>query len=280
MEILQLKYFCDAAETENFSKTANKYSVPASNISQSVSRLEKEVRVKLFDRSANKITLNEQGKAFHKRIKKALECIEEAKTVLNDTGVSGEIRIKICTNRRIVTEIIEKFKGIFPEVTFTLSHDHKQNGVFDLIISDDIAVNRNLKSKILVKENIILAAKKDSSALNCSNISELENERFITMPEGSSQFEITKKLCERAGFVPNITIQSDDPYYIRKYVSMGLGIAFVPEFSWKGQFENNVECKDIAGFVRDTFVFWDDEKYMTKAVKEFLQMLSESVLYK
>ncbi|MBR2431832.1 MAG: LysR family transcriptional regulator, partial [Clostridia bacterium] len=42
MELLQLKYFCDAAETQNFSKTAKKYLVPTSNISQSIKRLEKE----------------------------------------------------------------------------------------------------------------------------------------------------------------------------------------------------------------------------------------------
>lgn len=49
MELLQLKYFCDAAETENFSKTAKKYLVPTSNISQSIKRLERELGVELFD---------------------------------------------------------------------------------------------------------------------------------------------------------------------------------------------------------------------------------------
>ena len=55
MELLQLMYFCDAAEEENFSHTAQKYQVPPSNISQSVKRLEAELGVKLFDRSANRI---------------------------------------------------------------------------------------------------------------------------------------------------------------------------------------------------------------------------------
>ena len=41
MELLQLKYFCDAAECENFSRTAEKYRVPTSNISQTVKRLDR-----------------------------------------------------------------------------------------------------------------------------------------------------------------------------------------------------------------------------------------------
>ena len=55
MELLQLKYFCDAAETENFSKTAEKYLVPTSNISQSIKRLEKELDTELFEHRANRI---------------------------------------------------------------------------------------------------------------------------------------------------------------------------------------------------------------------------------
>ena len=40
MDLLQLRYFCHAAECENFSRTAGKYNVPTSNISQMVKRLE------------------------------------------------------------------------------------------------------------------------------------------------------------------------------------------------------------------------------------------------
>jgi len=52
MELLQLTYFCDAAVTQNFSKTAQKYNVPPSNISQSIKRLERELSAPLFDRRA------------------------------------------------------------------------------------------------------------------------------------------------------------------------------------------------------------------------------------
>ena len=65
MELLQLAYFCDAAITQNFSKTAEKYSVPTSNISQSIRRLEKELSVTLFDRTANRVSLNKEGLLFY-----------------------------------------------------------------------------------------------------------------------------------------------------------------------------------------------------------------------
>ena len=58
--VLQLTYFCSAAETESFAKTAQKYGILAQGVSQSVRRLEKELGVSLFDRYANRIVLNER----------------------------------------------------------------------------------------------------------------------------------------------------------------------------------------------------------------------------
>ena len=75
MEILQLKYFCDAAQTQNFSKTAKKFLVPPSNISQTIKRLEKEVETTLFERHANKIKLNDAGLLFYKNAKTALNIL-------------------------------------------------------------------------------------------------------------------------------------------------------------------------------------------------------------
>ena len=64
MELLQMKYFYDTANSGSFTKTAEKYMVPTSSVSAAVKRLEKELGCELFDRSANKITLNDEGKSF------------------------------------------------------------------------------------------------------------------------------------------------------------------------------------------------------------------------
>jgi hypothetical protein len=40
----------------------------------------------------------------------------------------------------------------------------------------------------------------------------------------SSLYKNTVTICADAGFTPNIAIQTDDPFYVRKYIEMGLGI--------------------------------------------------------
>ena len=79
MELLQLKYFSHAAKTENFSRTAEKYIVPTSCVSASIKKLEQEIGVKLFDRSSNRIKLNEYGKILLSAVDKSEEIFKTAK---------------------------------------------------------------------------------------------------------------------------------------------------------------------------------------------------------
>lgn len=279
MELLQLQYFCSAAETENFSKTARNYGVPTSNISQSIHRLEKELSTTLFDRSANKIFLNEQGKLLYTNVKSALMLINDAKMKLCDNEkISGEIKILAETSRRIVTKAIERFQEKYPDVVFFINHSaENESDNYDLIISDKIFEQKNFKKHSLVVDKLLLAIKKDNPLVKKSRISvkDLENERFITMNNKSSLFRLTNEICHTEGFTPNIVIQSGDPDYIRKYIEMGLGVSFVPSLSWKGIFSENVEFREVSNIKRYTFAYLNTQKYISKATLSFLDTLLE-----
>ena len=127
MELLQLKYFCHAAQSCNFSKTAEKFGVPASGISQSIKRLEKELNTNLFDRKSNKIFLNESGRLFYEKANKALLLLEDAVSEISDSGTSGRIKISIAANRRIVISAIKAFMQIYPGVDFIMDYSLPEN---------------------------------------------------------------------------------------------------------------------------------------------------------
>ncbi len=277
MELLQLQYFCNAAETENFSKTARTYSVPTSNISQSIHRLESELNVILFDRSSNKLFLNEQGKLFYSHVKKALLLIHDAKTKLCDKEkITGEIKILTETNRRIVTKAIEQFQKSYKDVVFFINHSAEcATDTYDLIISDKILEKKIFSKHLLVVDSLLLAISKNNPLIKNQEIriKDLENERFIAMSNKSGLYKLTNEICNAEGFTPNIVVQSDDPDYIRKYIEMGLGISFIPSISWKDTFSDNVECRKVSGFKRHTFAYINTQKYTSKATQLFLDML-------
>lgn len=276
LELLQLTYFCDAARTENFSRTAEKYGVPTSNISQTVKRLEGELGVKLFKRTANKISLSEEGKIFYEGAKRALDALSETRSRLSSDGM-GEIRLLIQTCRRVVTNAIERYKTKFPSVSISISHNPENGTEYDFVISDTVDKPTEYEKRFLISEKIVLATKKSSTIGEKASItlSDLSNERFIAL-DGSRLSGFTDTMCREAGFEPNVVIRTDDPYYVRRYVEMGLGVALVPSVSWRGQFSEEVELLNIGEYRRDTGVFIKKGKILTNYERAFADILVDS----
>ena len=154
MELLQLRYFCDAAECENFSATAKKFFVPPSAVSQSIKRLEQELETALFIRRANRIYLSDRGAQFYAKVKDALSLLEDAKNQVRDDGVSGKVKLSIFINRRIVMETVERFSKAFPQAEiitkYNVSPDRED---FDLIITDTVPGNSPFHRHPLLHED-------------------------------------------------------------------------------------------------------------------------------
>jgi len=276
MELLQLKYFCDAAISENFSKTAKRFGVPPSDISQSVRRLERELGADLFIRKPNSITLNEKGRKFYRTVSAALRSIDDAIHSISDAVERGKIKICINSNRRVIMEVIEKFRRSYPEVEIVTTHFASPTADdFDMIIDARDDEFKTYDKIPLISEEIQLAMISSSplASIKKIDVHSLSDEPFITLSERSSLYHLTKSICRDHGFSPRIAIQSDDPFYVRKCVELGLGLCFVPKFSWEGQFSDNVILKDVSGYLRHTYVFVDPKKHLSLCSKKFIEMM-------
>jgi len=270
MELLQLKYFCDTAKTQNLSETARKYNVPTSNISRAIKRLEAELDCEFFDHLSNKIFLNEQGKIFYEKVSAALMLLDDAKIMIkeNSSLLSGEINLCCKSNRRLVIEAMEEFVKVYPKVKFKMFFGRTPMENTDIQISC-MPPPDSEKAILIVEEDVLIAMHKDNplSSKEELTISDLRNERFVIGLSLETNAE-----CKKAGFVPNIVFESNDPAYVRKYIEMGLGIAFVPSVSWRNLFSDNIVLRN-AGVKRKTYAFIPQNKHTKKSVTVFLEYL-------
>lgn len=256
MELLQLKYFCDAAETQNFSKTAKKYLVPTSNVSQSIKRLEAELGAQLFSRSANKISLNETGSKFYKSVKQALDLIGNAHQEAQGIHHPEIIKINIHITRQIVMNTIEQFQKQFPDVPLIITHATESDyNDYDIIITDK-ALDHSFAQQEIAQENLLLAYHQDTFRFDETvSVKQLEDCPFITMSSGNSLYDYTQEICHDLGFVPRIVLQSEDPFYIRKCIELGLGIAIIPELSWRGLLSDCIRLKSLGNYKRKIYIY-------------------------
>ncbi len=275
MELLQLTYFCDAAESENFSKTAEKYFVPPSNISQSVKRLEAELGVPLFSRNANRVRLNNAGRAFYEEARQALLYIEKAKAAVALNGTPESIRINIHIDRRVVMQVVERFRVAYPSIAIAVTHGSRTDlSDFDIVVSDRPTVDTDFTSERVAEEAIVLAGRQDvfPASMDAETLREMP---FITMSRGNSLYAITEEICAAIGFRPCIALESEDPFYIRKCVELGLGLAFVPALSWKGQLSRNIVMKSPVTYMRNIYVSVRRDRSTPAYVDNFRRMLVE-----
>lgn len=257
MEILQLKYFCHAAKTENFSHTAAEFNVPPSNISQSIKRLEAELGTKLFNRGHNSVILNDTGQSVYLRASKALELIDSIKSDVKKDEKKERLSVCALTNRQLIMNATEKFHTLYPETTVVISHNYNPDTDYDIIISDGDFLKTGKHRQLIVTEDIGLAVNRNNPLSKKDKIltEDLEKENFIGLNEESIMHKTAEKICSKLKLKPNVIIRSPDPFYVRKCIDLNLGVAFVPQFSWQGQFSDNVVIKNIGDFKRKTYAY-------------------------
>lgn len=283
MELLQLRYFQKVAELENVTKAARYFSVPQPSMSQSISRLEKELNAKLFERRNGKLFLNAKGQEFLVYVERMLQELDNGVAAV--TGelekISGPVSIKIMENHRFILTCIPKFSELYPDVSISASHGYyeDQEVSYDLCISSRTSYKRMTAYAPLIQERAVLAVHEDHplAARQSVRIEDLQGQKIISLPAQSELHYKTVKLCRERGFEPTIPIICDDPYFIRKYVSEKMGVALAPSISWQGRFRRNTVLVPIEDpeILVSSYLIWDDTHYASPAVHRFREFLFE-----
>ncbi|MFD1540931.1 LysR family transcriptional regulator [Nonomuraea guangzhouensis] len=84
MELRQLRYFVTLAEELHFGRAAAREHIVQSALSQQVRRLERELGVRLLDRSTHHVALTLAGTAFLVEAREILDHVSRAKQVARD----------------------------------------------------------------------------------------------------------------------------------------------------------------------------------------------------
>jgi len=280
---LQLKYFESAAKTENFSQTAQLYGVPTSTVSASIKKLEYTVGVTLFDRSANKIKLNEFGKILLKAVETSQNAFKKARSEIAEHSDAplDEIHLLILANRKRVTDVIFNFKKKFPDVSFVIKHTLPDNtselNTYDVIVAGDTIVSEQFEKEYWFREDVVLAVHKDNPLCKKKSVSaeDIQSQKLICMHKGSSIRNYMDAYFMHRGINANITIECDDPQYLAGYLEMNLGVVVLPVIAMEDFISPDIRLVKIEeGLHRYTCIYTNTNT--SGIAKKFSQMLSKS----
>ena len=120
MELLQLKYFKTVAEKGKISAAAEALFLSPPALSTSISRLEKELGIPLFDRTGNRILLNRQGTIFLRHVNQIFEELDTAKEELHQSLLQESRNISVATvSSTQWIDLISAFSQTYPEISLS-----------------------------------------------------------------------------------------------------------------------------------------------------------------
>jgi len=124
VELRHLEYFVAVAAELNFSRAAKRIHVVQSALSASVSRLEKELGVELFDRSKRQITLTAPGEVFLDHAREVIHTAHRARTSVDAfrNQLAGTVTLGTLMSWGTLNlpAALEEFRGANPMVTVRL----------------------------------------------------------------------------------------------------------------------------------------------------------------
>ena len=116
MDITQLQYFKVIAETGSLTKAAETLHVSQPAMSAMLKKFEEELNVELFDRSPNRIFLNQTGEIALVHINHILQNVEQMKTdLLNAAQQNLTLRIAFC-DPGVRWFTVPRFTIAYPEI--------------------------------------------------------------------------------------------------------------------------------------------------------------------
>lgn len=137
MTLKQLEVFVAIAETNSFSKGAERSCITQSTASQHIIALEDELGIRLFDRGRNGALLTEAGKLFFSRAKKILtECDESRSAVRRFLGMEDvvlRVGASSIPGTCLIPAALGRFQQACPRVRLEVSQGDSKSVIRQLL---------------------------------------------------------------------------------------------------------------------------------------------------
>lgn len=286
------------AKTKSFSKAAKILHLSQPAISNKVQAMEDYYKVKLFNRTAQGVTLTKAGQivaayadqfiGLHQSMDDDLRQVTSLASSNLSVGAS-------CTAGNFAMPCsIGAFKQSFPDARIKLDIANTSVTVKKLLDQEiDVAVVEGelnypgIKTHLLDQKELVLVCSAND-ALGCRNeitLRELKNKPFIMREKGAAIPEVLKKAFNELGFDLydfNIAAEMNSIHSVKAAVEGGLGISIVPRIAVINELTSGllkeVSIKDFADrrLTIDIHLVYLADEGPSLAAQKFIQFLTKS----
>ncbi|MEU9015001.1 LysR family transcriptional regulator [Streptomyces sp. NPDC048479] len=286
MELQQMRYVVAVAETNSFTRAAERCLVVQSALSHQIARLEKELGARLFERTSRRVRLTPAGEAF---LPAARQCLDAAERAAAEVAAAvGEVRGRLAVGLiPTVTAVdipgaLRDFRQQYPHVRISLrvgaSDDlveQIKQGALDVAFLGlpTTAQPQGVAAHELAHDRLVAVVAPDHSlaAEPAVDLRRLSSEVFVDLPAGTAGRAQSDQAFSAAGLSRDVAFEVTTADYIARLVGQGLAIAMLPS-AYAPQLTGVTTIEVTDAPARVEYVTWSHAS-RTPAATAFLALL-------
>ena len=291
MNLQQLYYFRKLAEVQHYTEAAKALYITQPSLSDSISSLESELSVALFQKKGRGIELTKYGQEFYQYVNQALGVLEHGIALMKEksNSVTGTIDVGCIPTLLgdFLPDALDLYHEKHPQVNFNIFQDKSipvaegvSAGDFDIGFCSMVESKEDLvfvpityQELIVIVRNDHPLARYDSMELSALRDYTLSTYRD-TIPIGKTIRKILKDKDMEAAY------SYDDEISIAGRINRSSKAAIVADTPFLKQFDNlkKIHLTDVPLGTRMIYMVYSKKNFITAAVEAFANFMVSNCL--
>jgi len=293
MELRHLRYFVAVAEALSFTKGAKKLHIAQPSLTRQIKDLEKELGVRLLDRTKRQVNLTPQGASFLTDARRVLALSDEIVQSVREIGdEAAPLNIGYVASLfyDLLPVTLAAFQRSFPSTPINL-FDMTCGDQFHALEAGKIYLGfvglrepideRGLDLQVIASHQTVVAVAKTNPLAKKAviKLKELEPLFFIGMSEDSypGYRRWLVQTCRSVGFSPRVLQDAELERTLIQSVAAGLGVALLPDPVTKLPHEHVVFCELSPLVMTESCIAWKADN-SSRALQAYIRILSDRAI--
>lgn len=286
MNLQQLYYFRKLAEVQHYTEAAKALYITQPSLSDSISSLENELSVALFQKKGRGIELTKYGQEFYQYVNQALGVLEHGIAIMKEKSdlVTGTIDVGCIPTLLgdFLPNALDLYHEKHPQVSFNIFHEKSipvaegvSAGTYDIGLCSMVENKDDLVFVPITYQELVVIVRNDHPLAVHDSIELTALKGYMlstyrdTIPIGKTIRKILKEKGMEAAY------SYDDEISIAGHITHSSKTAIVADTPFLKQFDNlkKIHLTDVPKDTRMLYLVYSKKNFITAAVEAFANFM-------
>lgn len=246
------RFILTIAAKRSFSKAAEDLYISQSHLSHLVASVEKELHIRIFDRSRKPLSLTEDGRIYVEYMEKILALEKGLKEALQKEPTRQEKIIHLgmgpARTPLVAPLVLKYFENHFPDIRIEIVEDNSNEGLLKKVLDgtlqlafytspdppaevDRVVLYKELLWLVLPADHLLETDKREDT-LYSEDLKKLEQNKFLVLQESYGLGQYAREFFRKYDFHPKKIFTVKNLESLQSLAASGIGITLLPT-TWK-----------------------------------------------